>query len=488
MSESEESKPEDTASKLEDTASPEDTSSKSDVGSSEPEAIPTDSGPTNSGPPDAGPPADSGPSDSAPSDSGAGSVEPEALSPKPDAESADPQESASKPDGCIRLTVFGRSDVGRIREHNEDSFIVADMTKDSRGLREEDRVHIVGGQDTLIAVCDGMRKAATGEVASDLAVNIIYESLVDGDPPGDHNDLARRMVRAIEAAGLRIFNEAKLDRHHRGMGTTATVATLLDSLLFLGQVGDSRAYVLRQERLVQVTRDQSLVNQLIEAGQLTEEEAENFEHNNIILQALGTADTVQVDLTSVPLRRGDVLLICSDGLSGMIRHEEIRQTLIRNPDTVEACKALTLRANEAGGHDNVTVIVAKFEGDALREPAPDDPPLRYAKYFLPGGIGTAPTISGRRGAMKNASAQSTSSDINRSADHDSIRAKGDGALAGASAQRSEGDDEDDDLEDEGAYEGDDVVLPTPLWFLVVLVVVVFGGIALVAYWWSKHLQ
>src|SRR5262249_56200310 len=128
-------------------------------------------------------------------------------------------------------------------------------------------------------------------------------------------------------AGLRILSEAKLDRTRRGMGTTATIAALLDNYLFLGQVGDSRGYILRGDRLVQVTRDQSLVNQLIEAGQLTEEEAETFEHNNIILQALGTADTVQVDLTYVLLKRGDTLLLCSDGLSGMVRNDEIREVL-----------------------------------------------------------------------------------------------------------------------------------------------------------------
>src|SRR5690606_4351885 len=140
-------------------------------------------------------------------------------------------------------------------------------------------------------------------------------------------ELAARLVSAIEAAGARIFSEAKADRSRRGMGTTSTVATLVDDHLFFGQVGDSRAYLLRGDRMVQVTRDQSLVNQLIEAGQLTEEEAETFEHNNIILQALGTADTVQVDLTYVELRRGDVLLLCSDGLSGMVRNDEIKEVL-----------------------------------------------------------------------------------------------------------------------------------------------------------------
>jgi protein phosphatase len=165
------------------------------------------------------------------------------------------------------------------------------------------------------------------------------------------------------------------------MGTTVTAAALVDEYLFLAQVGDSRGYVLRQGQLVQLTRDQSLVNQLIEAGQLTEEEAETFEHNNIILQALGTADSVQVDLTFCELRQGDTLLLCSDGLSGMVRFEDIREVLRSTPDPVEACRLLTERANQAGGHDNITVVVAQFGGSALLQAEGD--PLGYRKYVLP---------------------------------------------------------------------------------------------------------
>jgi hypothetical protein len=131
-----------------------------------------------------------------------------------------------------------------------------------------------------------------------------------------------------------------------------------------------------------VSRDQSLVNQLIEAGQLTEEEAETFEHNNIILQALGTAETVQVDLTYVDLRKGDTLLVCSDGLSGMVRADEMREVLLSHREPFDACKELVDRANRAGGHDNITVIVAVFEGPTLAEPGPQDV-LAYQKYALP---------------------------------------------------------------------------------------------------------
>lgn len=284
----------------------------------------------------------------------------------------------------VRVRLFARTDVGQVREHNEDNFLVADLSRKSRGLLEANRTTKLGPQGALFAVCDGMGGAAAGEVASQMAVDIIYERMVDGldaSTPTLRNDIARRLVRAIEMAGFRIFSEAKSDRSRRGMGTTVTGAALVDDYLFLGQVGDSRGYILRGNRLVQVTRDQSLVNQLIEAGQLTEEEAETFEHNNIILQALGTADSVQVDLTYVQLKKGDMLLLCSDGLSGMVRFDEMREILRSSREPLDLCKQLTERANAAGGHDNITVIIVQFDGDSLAD-GDDGHDLTYRKFPL----------------------------------------------------------------------------------------------------------
>jgi serine/threonine protein phosphatase PrpC len=291
--------------------------------------------------------------------------------------------TADTPD--VRVHLFARTDVGQVREHNEDNFLVADLTRRSRGLLEANRATVVGPQGAVFAVCDGMGGAAAGEIASQLAVDIIYERLVDGlgERQIKRDDLARRLVRAVEAAGLRIFHEAKADRSRRGMGTTVTAAALVDEVLFFAQVGDSRGYILRGDTLVQLTRDQSLVNQLIEAGQLTEEEAETFEHNNIILQALGTSDTVQVDLTFAEVRKGDILLLCSDGLSGMVRFEDIRETLRSGAEPLEICKALTERANQSGGHDNITVIIVQFDGASLKSiDAEGGDPLKYRKYVL----------------------------------------------------------------------------------------------------------
>jgi protein phosphatase len=296
---------------------------------------------------------------------------------------SDKSNPPSSPRGPIKIKLFGRTDVGQIREHNEDNFLIADLTTKSRGMREEDRIRTVDRCGNLFAVCDGMGGAAAGEVASQMAVDLLYELMVSGDPPASRDDLARKIISAVEEAGLRIYNEARTDRTRRGMGTTATAAVLIDERLFLGQVGDSRGYLLREGQFVQVTRDQSLVNQLIEAGQLTEEEAETFEHNNIILQALGTSETVQVDLTYVDLRAGDTLMLCSDGLSGMIRDDELRDVLSSMKEPMDACRELTDRANSAGGHDNITVLVIHFSGEGLRAPSNSDEPLAFRRYTPP---------------------------------------------------------------------------------------------------------
>jgi len=304
--------------------------------------------------------------------------------PVPAAPEGEAAAATAAPGVDVRVKLFARTDVGQVREHNEDNFLVADLTRRSRGLLEANRATAIGPQGAVFAVCDGMGGAAAGEIASQLAVDIIYERLVDGlgDQPFKRDELARRLVRAVEAAGLRIFHEAKADRSRRGMGTTVTAAALVDEVLFFAQVGDSRGYLLRGDTLVQLTRDQSLVNQLIEAGQLTEEEAETFEHNNIILQALGTSDTVQVDLTFAEVRRGDILLLCSDGLSGMVRFEEIRELLKSSVEPLDICKALTERANVSGGHDNITVIVVQFDGATLKPLEAEGEPLKYRKYVL----------------------------------------------------------------------------------------------------------
>lgn len=300
----------------------------------------------------------------------------------------------SAPEGLV-ATLHGQTDVGLVREHNEDNFIAFDATSgtllDANGLTIS-----IADRGAVFAVCDGMGGAAAGEVASQMAVDTIFEVMRSDAPLKERDDFARRLVRSIEEAGSRIFANAKSNKSQRGMGTTSTVAGLVDKILFVGQVGDSRAYVLRGNELGQITKDQSLITQLIEAGQLTEEEAENFEFSNIILQALGTAATVAVDLTFLELRRGDRLMLCSDGLSGLVHPQTMRDVLFNVRDARGACATLIEMARNAGGHDNITVIVVDFDGADL--PLPDDQRVAYQQYPLvplphtnePGGASNRP--------------------------------------------------------------------------------------------------
>jgi serine/threonine protein phosphatase PrpC len=321
----------------------------------------------------------------------------ETLAPAPGTESWSraPETNRAPTAQGICFTVFGKTDVGLVREHNEDNFMVADLSTASGPLPREEQVSVsVSDRGVALAVCDGMGGAAAGEVASRMAVDTLFEMLRGESGPEDRDSFARRLVDSVEEAGARIYLAAKKDRTRRGMGTTATVAGLVDRVLFVGQVGDSRCYVLRNGRLTLVTKDQSLVNQLIEAGQLTEDEAEAFEHSNIILQALGTTEQVAVDLTFVELRRGDRVLLCSDGLSGLVHDHAIQEAMTAVGPLPELADRLIDLANAGGGHDNITCVVADFDGDGLEPPEEGAVPF-YQQYPLPrsnhGRPATGPT-------------------------------------------------------------------------------------------------
>ena len=152
------------------------------------------------------------------------------------------------------------------------------------------------------------------------------------------------------------------------MGTTVTAAGVFASDLYLTQIGDSRAYLVRNGDAIQLTKDQSLMQRLIDAGEMTEEEAERSERRNIILQALGPEPRVKVDLTHQSLRRRDLLIVCSDGLSTVVKKEEVAQLAAAELELPALCSALIDLANERGGPDNITVVAARFDGDALEEP------------------------------------------------------------------------------------------------------------------------
>ena len=262
-----------------------------------------------------------------------------------------------------------------MREHNEDAFVVADLTRGTSSLEPELLTHTVGNHGSLFMVADGMGGAAAGEIASAMAIDVVLEELtiaLAGDERPTEDVFAAAIKRATASANAHIHTFALEHPEFRGMGTTATVAGVLGDTLYLAQVGDSRAYLVRNGVGRQITKDQSLMQKLIEAGELTEEEAEQSERRNIILQALGPEATIKVDLTHQPVRRGDLLVLCSDGLSGQVRGDEITRIVTEERSLAAACERMIDRANEMGGPDNITVIVARFDGDGLADPAGGD--------------------------------------------------------------------------------------------------------------------
>lgn len=309
---------------------------------------------------------------------------------------------SSNSTGSVIVNVFGRTDVGRTREHNEDTFAVADLTAFNASLQPEVRTHTCGERGSFFMVADGMGGAAAGEVASQMAVETILSELDNrwrNAQATDSETFAHALKASTEAANSRIHSYAAAHPENRGMGTTATIAGLLGDTLFLCQVGDSRGYIVRDGVAIQITKDQSLMQKLIEAGEMTPEEAEVSERRNIILQALGPEPKIKVDLTSQQVMRGDVLILCSDGLSGQVRANEIAEVVKTESDLVNVCKRLIDLANEAGGPDNITVVAARFEGDGL--PATNVETLAHRVYR---GSSERPTVPLDRSSIPQLSA------------------------------------------------------------------------------------
>ena len=233
----------------------------------------------------------------------------------------------------------------------------------------------LGERGALYLVADGMGGAAAGEVASEMAATQIHRYLVDtwrSDQRISESKFASRLREAVELANLQIHSYAREHPEVRGMGTTATVAGIWRDRLYLAQIGDSRGYLVRNGEARQLTRDQSLTQRLVDVGELTEAEAEASERRNIILQALGPDALVKVDLNWQSLQRGDVLIICSDGLSNLVRREDIASAVAEEPDMAAICARLVALANDRGGPDNITVVAVRFDGDGLPAVAADE--------------------------------------------------------------------------------------------------------------------
>lgn len=236
-----------------------------------------------------------------------------------------------------RHFAFGsRTDIGRVREHNEDSLVV---------------------KPPLYVVCDGMGGHAAGEVASEIAVNVIAQH-------APRTADATALGAAVEEANLAIIRAAHEGRGREGMGTTCTAAMLENERLVIAQVGDSRTYLLHNGNLQQITRDHSLMADYIEAGKITPEEARVHPQRSVITRALGSDPYMQPDLFEINVETGDRLLLCSDGLTTMLEDDEIAYTLSTNRDPQACADALVNNAIDAGGFDNVTVIVVDVSGFA----------------------------------------------------------------------------------------------------------------------------
>jgi serine/threonine protein phosphatase PrpC len=261
----------------------------------------------------------------------------------------------------VSVSVFARTDVGMHRTGNEDSFLVADLSTGNVGLGPDISAHRLGERGSLMIVSDGMGGAAAGEIASEMAVATICDSLMTESPEAE---IAERLRTATETANQRIWDHSQENIDLSGMGATVTAVVVQGTSAYIAQVGDSRAYLVRGERIKQLTKDQSLAQMLFDSGAVNREQMAAVPQN-VIMQALGTQQDVKVAISAVQLFRNDCLILCSDGLSNKVLPDELCKTVQDTDDLTEACRLLIEKANERGGEDNITVVIARFDGEAL---------------------------------------------------------------------------------------------------------------------------
>ena len=247
------------------------------------------------------------------------------------------------------------------RSGNEDSFLVADLTAGKIGLGPDVSTHQLGERGSLMIVSDGMGGAAAGEIASEMAVTSMRESLAEVN---SSTEVSEQLKSAAEAANERIWNHSQDNPELSGMGATLTAVLVQGTTAYIAQVGDSRAYLIRRDQIKQLTKDQSLAQMLVDSGAIKPDQMDSVPQN-VIMQAMGTQPAVKVAMTAVELFRNDCLVICSDGLSNKVPPNELREMIQEVEDLTEACRLLIDKANERGGEDNITVIIARFDGEAL---------------------------------------------------------------------------------------------------------------------------
>lgn len=234
----------------------------------------------------------------------------------------------------------GQTDIGLVRKTNQDAY--------NAGALSENAVWAV--------VCDGMGGANGGNIASETAIDAITKDVLEGYREGmDSQEIKELLASALEDANEKVYEKAKQDPALEGMGTTAVLTLIQNNVIHLVNVGDSRAYLLTRENVTQITRDHSIVQEMLESGEITEEQARNHPRKNIITRALGVDDTVVVDYFEIPFEEHAKLLLCSDGFSGSLMPERIYH-FSRGLTAERITQRAIELAKEAGGNDNITVI------------------------------------------------------------------------------------------------------------------------------------
>lgn len=281
------------------------------------------------------------------------------------------------------VEIHATSHIGRVRKGNEDNYLVLNISREKAWTGSQDDGEFVIESQTfeidrsgvVMAVSDGMGGALAGEVASTLAVETVSEKLIGAEhdnaapAPDAGHVLISRLYDATLFANHLIHEQGRTDPQYQGMGATFTGMCLTPGAADVIQVGDSRCYLVRNGQIYQITKDQSLVQQLIDAQQISAEEAETHTLKNVILQALGAQNEIFPVSARIAPCKNDVFLLCSDGLSNKVGAAEMQQIVMDNFDNLHiACAELVRLANENGGEDNITVVLGKFTGDDLPNP------------------------------------------------------------------------------------------------------------------------
>ena len=286
-----------------------------------------------------------------------------------------PHQPGAAPNVHVPLVVhsYGMTDRGRVRPGNEDQFLVAGLTRvlrvDQSSLPENTELRWGREEGRLFVVADGMGGHSGGKEASALAVGIIQDFLVGAMdwlscPGGNEAEIANQFQSALRRADARVCEEGNRHAELKGMGTTVTLACSMGHDLFVAHAGDSRCYVLRGGVLSRLTRDHTLVAQMVQNGLIPAEEAQTHQFRHVVTNVVGGGEPgVKAEVRRMHLEAGDMVLLCTDGLTGQVTDQEITAILHQSPDPKAACEQLVQVVNARGGQDNVTVIVARYDAE-----------------------------------------------------------------------------------------------------------------------------